>query len=101
MHRRRFFWFSLVVVLSITSLAQAADKAEFRAGAAASNITPPIGLPVIGGFSPAPSTDIHDDLHARCLVLDDGQRAAAVQGHALHAFEQLQAGRCAFSRNGP
>lgn len=44
----------------------------FRAGAATSNITPPLGEPIVGGFDPAPSKHIHDELHARCLVLDDG-----------------------------
>ncbi|MBI3880803.1 MAG: hypothetical protein HY301_12190 [Verrucomicrobia bacterium] len=44
----------------------------FRAGAATSNITPPIGADIIGGFHPFPSTHIHDELHARCLALDNG-----------------------------
>ena len=51
---------------------------EFRAGAATSNITPPIGLPIVGGFDPQPSTHVHDELHARCLVLDDGQTRLAI-----------------------
>jgi len=73
-----------VVILSLSFLfavvddVAAADKAEFRAGAATSNITPPIGLPIIGGFSPAPSTHIHDELNARCLVLDDGRSKLAL-----------------------
>jgi hypothetical protein len=50
--------------------AQAAEP--LKAGAATSVITPSIGAPIIGGFVPFPSTHIHDDLHARCLVLDDG-----------------------------
>jgi hypothetical protein len=45
----------------------------FRAGAATSNITPPLGQPIVGGWSSPPATHIHDELHARCLVLDDGQ----------------------------
>ena len=45
----------------------------FRAGAATSNITPPLGGPIVGGWSPRPATHIHDELHARCLVLDDAQ----------------------------
>ncbi len=52
--------------------------AELRAGAATSNITPEIGLPIIGGFVPYPSENIHDELHARCLVLDDGQTQLAI-----------------------
>lgn len=44
----------------------------FRAGAATSNITPPLGSPIVGGFAPFPATHVHDELYARCLVLDDG-----------------------------
>src|SRR5688572_19448201 len=55
-----------------------ASAVELKAGAATSNITPPLGQPVIGGFSPAPSTHVHDELHARCLVLDDGQTRLAL-----------------------
>ncbi|MGD8236941.1 MAG: neutral/alkaline non-lysosomal ceramidase N-terminal domain-containing protein [Armatimonadota bacterium] len=43
-----------------------------RAGAATSNITPPLGGPIIGGWRPIKAAHIHDELHARCLVLDDG-----------------------------
>jgi neutral ceramidase len=61
------------------SAAEAARKAEgFRAGAATSNITPDLGGDIIGGFLPIPSTDIHDELHARCLVLDDGKSILAL-----------------------
>jgi len=62
---------------AILSAALAADP-TFKAGAATSNITPPIGEPIVGGFSPAPSTNIHDELHARCLVLDDGKNRLAL-----------------------
>ncbi|MBE0537308.1 MAG: neutral/alkaline non-lysosomal ceramidase N-terminal domain-containing protein [Phycisphaerae bacterium] len=44
----------------------------FKAGAAASNITPPLDEPVVGGWNSPPATHIHDELYARCLVLDDG-----------------------------
>jgi neutral ceramidase len=50
----------------------------FQAGAATANITPEIGLPIVGGFSPTPSTHIHDELHARCFVVDDGERRVAL-----------------------
>jgi neutral ceramidase len=49
----------------------------FRAGAATSNITPPLGQPLAGGWSAPPATHVHDELHARCLVLDDGQTRLA------------------------
>lgn len=44
----------------------------FKAGAATSNITPPLGLGIVGGWGAPPSTHIHDELHVRCLALDDG-----------------------------
>jgi hypothetical protein len=48
------------------------DSKPFRAGAATSNITPPLGSSLNGGMSDRNATHIHDELHARCLVLDDG-----------------------------
>lgn len=64
-----------VAAFSLTANLMAEDEKgtrQFRAGAAASNITPPLGERVIGGFAPFPSTNVHDELHARCLILDDG-----------------------------
>lgn len=66
----------LSLAFSISTTVAAAEG--LLAGAATSNITPPIGLPVVGGFSPYPSKHIHDELHARCLVLDDGQTKLAI-----------------------
>lgn len=55
-----------------------ADDAVFRAGAATSNITPRLGGGIVGGFAPIPSKHIHDELHARCIVFDDGQTKLAL-----------------------
>lgn len=70
------------VFVATASLSQADDKAVgqrvFRAGAAASNITPPLGELVVGGWKPIPATHVHDELHARCLVLDDGKTRIAI-----------------------
>ena len=49
-----------------------------QAGAATSNITPELGTLVVGGFAPYPAQHVHDELHARCLVLDDGQTKLAL-----------------------
>ncbi|MDQ3621525.1 MAG: neutral/alkaline non-lysosomal ceramidase N-terminal domain-containing protein [Verrucomicrobiota bacterium] len=49
----------------------------FSAGAATSNITPPLGAGIVGGWNAPPATHIHDELHTRCLVLDDGQTRLA------------------------
>ena len=56
---------------------KSASKA-FRAGAAKSNITPPLGISMPGGMSDRKATNIHDELHARCLVLDNGAERIAV-----------------------
>ncbi|MBM3335613.1 neutral/alkaline non-lysosomal ceramidase N-terminal domain-containing protein, partial [Candidatus Sumerlaeota bacterium] len=46
---------------------------QLRAGAAASNITPELGVILDGTIMQiGPAKHIHDELHARCLVLDDG-----------------------------
>jgi hypothetical protein len=52
--------------------APASKPRPFRAGAATSNITPPIGAGIVGGWNVPASTHIHDELHVRCLALDDG-----------------------------
>ena len=71
------FGWLLALTLSLPLLA--AEKAKvFRAGAATSNLTPPIGGGIIGGFHPIPSTHIHDELNARCLVLDNGETRLAI-----------------------
>jgi neutral ceramidase len=64
----------LIVLLGSTFL-RAAEP--LRAGAATSNLTPDLGADIIGGFLPIPSTHVHDELHARCLVLDDGKTKIA------------------------
>jgi neutral ceramidase len=70
---------SLFIVLSVLSLpflpisAQEKTPRVFKAGAATSNITPPLGMEIVGNFAPRPiAAHVHDELHARCLVLDDG-----------------------------
>lgn len=67
--------FSLVLILACG--VSAADPV-FRAGAATSNITPDLGGDIVGGFSPYPAEHVHDELHARCLVLDDGKTKVAL-----------------------
>jgi neutral ceramidase len=68
----------LFLLLTVSVHAAKPSQAPFRAGAATSNITPDIGGDIIGGFLPFPSTHVHDELHARCLVLDDGRTKVAL-----------------------
>lgn len=59
--------------------------ATFRAGAATANITPPLGIEINGSTTPVIATHVHDELHARALVLDDGStRLAFVLVDACH-----------------
>ncbi len=80
----QLFGFSFVILFAgVTHLADAANQppepAEriFKAGAAASNITPHLGEPVSGAGSTLPTTNVHDELHARALVLDNGETKLA------------------------
>ena len=70
---------SISVLATVAGAAEPeAAKAVFRAGAATSNITPWLGEPLVGGWKPQPATRVHDELHARCLVLDDGATRVAI-----------------------
>lgn len=66
---------SILLIMLVWSQQANADIDEdnlFMAGAATANITPPLGLKIVGGWGKPAATHIHDELHARCLVLDDG-----------------------------
>ncbi len=80
-----FYFFCLVFVVVQSNSVQetnARNSSEsevidhikiFKAGAAMGNITPNLGGGIIGGWSRPPATHVNDELHARCLVLDDGE----------------------------
>ena len=73
----KLFWLSfccllLVLLSSMPLRAQEASKV-FKAGASTSNVTPFLGGILVGGYGTPVATHIHDELHARSLVLDDGQ----------------------------
>ncbi len=68
--------FMLLAYANATSAAE--DAPTLLGGAATSNITPRLGGNIVGGFVPIPSKHIHDPLHARALVLDDGHTRLAL-----------------------
>jgi hypothetical protein len=79
--RRRLAMLSTLVILGLSAdrvEARAPSPAGFRAGAATANITPPLGEPIVGNFATPPATHVHDELHARCIVLDDGTTKLAI-----------------------
>src|SRR5687768_10707690 len=71
---------SLAAQPAARAASAATDGARvFRAGAATSNITPPLGISLDGYIAQGtPARNVHDELHARCLVLDDGQTRVAL-----------------------
>jgi len=70
----------IVVALAVAGAMAPAAASGLRAGVALVEITPPGETPgeIIGGFLPVPVRAVHDPLHARCLVLDDGSSRVAV-----------------------
>ncbi len=72
--------FVLIIITCLftqNSPAQEGSGKIFRAGATKSNITPFLGEQVIGNWNAPPANHIHDELHARCLVLDDSKTKIA------------------------
>lgn len=68
----------LASTLALGTMASAlAQPATFRAGAATSNVTPRLGSSINGGMNNVIAAHVHDELHARCLVLDDGKTKVA------------------------
>lgn len=70
--------FIVTVLCSFELLAQN-TSAGLQAGAATSNITPFLGGGIVGNFgNPPPAEYIHDELYAKCIVLDDGKTQLAI-----------------------
>ncbi len=75
---------TLLVLIALSmessgSPARGAESPSLRAGAAAVDITPrqfPVNMP--GGFNENPADGAHDPLHARALVLSDGNETLAL-----------------------
>ena len=68
-----------VAVMFASVMVPALADAALRAGAAKVDITPPMGVSLDGSISKnGPATSIHDPLHARALVLQDGDSKIAI-----------------------
>lgn len=68
----------LTLFLCLFSTSGYGQGKVFKAGASVTNITPPLGEGIVGNFgNPPPAMYVHDDLHTRSLVLDDGQTRLA------------------------
>ncbi len=69
--------FAVLVTASIPT-ASAQDTSVFRAGAAKLDITPPLGCSLAGHLVDRKATHVHDPLHARSLVMEDGKTKIAI-----------------------
>ncbi len=68
----------LAILALLANPALTADETGLRAGAALSNITPKMGVPLDGTIMQiGPAKHVRDELWARCLVLDDGETKLA------------------------
>ena len=77
--RRGFMGAASVLAAPMVLRASAIQPRRLRAGAATSNITLPLGAANGGVISRGGlATDIHDEMHVRCLALDDGQTRVAI-----------------------
>ncbi len=68
---------SFSVVLLILHIFCPDGQAVLKGGCAKVNITPPLGIPLIGSYG-KPSDDILDELYAKALVLNDGSTTIAI-----------------------
>jgi len=74
----RGFIASIIVTITVL-LAAAATAGELKVGAAAVVITPPPGTPLAGYYTERPADGVHDDLHAKAIVIEqDGSKVALV-----------------------
>ncbi|MEA3226079.1 MAG: neutral/alkaline non-lysosomal ceramidase N-terminal domain-containing protein [Planctomycetota bacterium] len=68
---------SMLVVLLIFHISCPAAQAVLKGGCAKVNITPPLGIPLIGSYG-KPSDEILDELYAKSLVFDDGANTVVI-----------------------
>ena len=66
------------VIAGVLLAASHLSAAEFEAGAAAVRITPDRPMPLAGYYHTRLSTNTHDDLHAKAIVMEAGGNRAAL-----------------------
>ncbi|MCS7025672.1 MAG: hypothetical protein NZV14_12800 [Bryobacteraceae bacterium] len=68
---------SLFLALAGAGVLRSSER-RLRAAVAMTNITPPLGTNIAGSMRNHTAKDIHDELHARCLLLDNGRSKLAI-----------------------
>jgi neutral ceramidase len=76
-HPTKYFLTIASVILLILHIFCPYSRAELKGGCAKVNITPPLGIPLIGSYG-KPSDDILDELYAKALVLNDGNSTLVI-----------------------
>ena len=97
LNRRRFIQQTLAAWPAVYLQGQTASKGKLLAGASMANITPALGCAIAGNMTFTPASEIHDELHVRSLVLDNGQTRLAfavvdscmVPGDVIQRAKQL------------
>jgi len=74
MMTRRSFLASTVAARAVG----AADARRMHAGAATANITPALGCSLAGSMTNHIGLEVHDELHVKAVVLDNGQARVAI-----------------------
>jgi hypothetical protein len=75
----------LLVCLLLSDIAQA----QITAGTGQTNITPPLGTPLVGYYLERKATDVHDDLLVKAIVLKDRSKSIAIIVVDLLDVDQL------------
>ncbi|MEO7299172.1 MAG: neutral/alkaline non-lysosomal ceramidase N-terminal domain-containing protein [Verrucomicrobiota bacterium] len=76
---QRHFSLGAILLFSFAAILNAQPTLKtFRAGAAATDISPWMGISINGNMNDHKGTNLHDPLHARAIVLDDGQTRLAI-----------------------
>ena len=77
--RRIAAWlFAGAVVAAAGHPSYAQSDKVFKAGAAMSVITPPVGYSINGNMTDGAVKHVHDDTHAKAIVMDDGNSKLAI-----------------------
>lgn len=66
-------WLNILILILAVFVPSHSQNKVFKAGASLSNITPSMGMEILGGYNRPLANYIHDDLHVRSLVLNDGE----------------------------
>jgi neutral ceramidase len=69
---------AILILAGFVLLPGSSFAGVLKTGAAISNITPPRGIAIVGNWGEETAVNVHDELHARAIVLDDGGRKVAL-----------------------